>query len=145
MDELEGALIVFVSRQGMGVAPTRQGGGLLVDLGVVLHRAGAQGIELRVYREVLLREPREVPHEAELVQLGQAQARASEAGREGRSRHVAVGQAGALAPGRGKLEEERLFPQVHSAASSRDRARSSIWPLVHISVTQTRSSCVRSG
>src|SRR5208282_3289427 len=145
MDQLERALAELLAREGVDVPPSRQRGRLVVDFRIVLHRAGAEGVELRVYREILLREAGEMPHQAELVQLGQVEAVAGESLGDGRRRHVAVGQGGAPASRRRDLEKEGLFPEVHAEASSRDLASSSICPLVHISVTQTRSSCLRSG
>ena len=42
----------------------------LVDLGVVLHRAGPERIHAQVDREVLLRESNEVPEHLRLAHLG---------------------------------------------------------------------------
>ncbi len=101
VDQLEGALIEFLARERVDVPPAGKRGRLLVDLGVVLHRAGAEGVELRIYGEILLREAREVTHEGELVELRKVQAGAGKARRDGCRRHVAVGQRGAYATGGG--------------------------------------------
>ena len=46
-------------------------GNLLVDLGIVFHRAGTQGIEARVHTEVVVAHVGVVAHNAQLVNLGQ--------------------------------------------------------------------------
>ena len=56
---------------GVQVGQARQRGQPLVPLGVVLHRAGAERIEVRVDRHVLRREVHEVPHQVRLGQLRQ--------------------------------------------------------------------------
>jgi hypothetical protein len=55
----------------MQVGQARQGCQPLVPLGVVLHRARAQRVEVRIDRHVQRRQVREVPHDIRLGQLRQ--------------------------------------------------------------------------
>ena len=50
----------------------RQGGDLLIDLGIVFHSAGAQRIERRIDTEILLGQPGEVADEFDLGDLGES-------------------------------------------------------------------------
>ena len=59
-------------RERVGVGESGQGGHLLVDLGVVLHRAGAEGIEADVDAVVLLGEAGEVADDFDFGDLGKA-------------------------------------------------------------------------
>ena len=53
-------------RQWMAVQKSRQTGCLMSAAGIVFHRAGAERIELSVYREILARKVRVVPHDLQL-------------------------------------------------------------------------------
>ena len=53
----------------MEVLELRQGCHLLVDLRIVLHRTGAEGIEACIDTEVIIREVRVVAHHREFVAL----------------------------------------------------------------------------
>ena len=61
-------------RDGVHVKPGKPGH-LLVDLGIVLHRARAQRIEALVHAVVQLGQPHEMPHEVDLAHLGQGRDR----------------------------------------------------------------------
>ena len=80
-----------VSRPDSGCRSARPGrrGQPLVPLGVVLHRARAERIEVRVDRHVQRRQVREVPHHLELAQLGQRRRRARPGARRGAARRAA--------------------------------------------------------
>ena len=71
IDHLQGALSRLDGLQRVEVVEARQGGHLLVDDGVVLHRAGAQGIEAVEHTEVVLAMVGIVAHDGHLVALGQ--------------------------------------------------------------------------
>ena len=71
-----------------------QAGGLLVDLGVVLHRAGAERVDARVDAVVQLRQAGEVADHIHLGQFGQRQVLARQALRAARpAAHPARGSA----------------------------------------------------
>ena len=57
--------------QGVQVLELWQGSHLLVDLRIVLHRTGAEGIEARINTEVIIREVRVVAHHRQFVALWQ--------------------------------------------------------------------------
>ncbi len=91
----------------------RQGGGGLGELGVVLHGAGAEGIEIPVHAEVAAGQLREVADHVQFAQLRQAgRRRAQQAGGE-HVRGRAAGLIGpdALAAGRG-LGEQGLHKRL---------------------------------
>ena len=71
IDHLQGALSRLDGLQRVEVVEARQGGHFLVDDGVVLHRAGAQGIEAVEHTEVVLAMVGVVAHDGHLVALGQ--------------------------------------------------------------------------
>ena len=71
-EQLERALRHLVGRQRMERREAGQPGRPLVELGVELHRAGAQRVEASVDREVQLREVDVVAHDLGFVELGQA-------------------------------------------------------------------------
>ena len=91
----------------------------LVPLGVVLHRARAERIEVRVDRHVERRQVRVVPDDVELAQLGQGGRRGRDVrlGDERRERpigDVRRGQDRRGAAGAAGLEEQRgLIEFVH--------------------------------
>ncbi len=68
--------------QRVGQCETRQASGVLVDLGVVLHGAGAQRIEAGVHCVIELRKPHEMAHHLQLRQLRQQQLPPFELGRQ---------------------------------------------------------------
>ena len=70
-DECSGTPHRVIRLQGMQILELRQGGHLLVDLGVVLHRTGTKGIEARIYTEIVIREVRVMTHHRQLVALRQ--------------------------------------------------------------------------
>ena len=67
IDELEDALRMFGRLQWMEIGEAGQIGNLFVQLGIVLHGAGAQGVEALVDAEGSLREAREVAHHLKLA------------------------------------------------------------------------------
>ena len=72
----EKALAGAVRAERMARRELRQQRRGVARLGVVLHRAGAERIEVRVDREVQLRQPRVMAHDVELADLGQRWPRA---------------------------------------------------------------------
>src|SRR5215218_8481491 len=68
----QGALDLIFCLQGMEPGEARHRGGGLVGARVVLHRAGAEGVEVRVYPPVLAREVGVVTDHGRLVHLGEA-------------------------------------------------------------------------
>ena len=100
----------------------RQGRQPLVPLGVVLHRARAERIEVRVDRHVERRQIRVVPDDVELAQLGQGrrrgrQMRSGISDESGRSGTSDVGQDRREAAGAAGLEEQgRLIEFVHRSS-----------------------------
>ena len=73
-EELERALGRLVGGQGMEGGEAGQAGRPLVDLGVVLHGARAEGVEARVHAPVELGEVHVVADEGRLVELGECRA-----------------------------------------------------------------------
>ena len=69
--QLERPLSAVGALQRMELGVARQSGDSLVELGVVLHRAGPERIEAGVEVEVALREPVEVAHDLGFGDLGQ--------------------------------------------------------------------------
>src|SRR5438552_9429030 len=67
VDQLERPRRCGYRLQRMDVGEPGQACQFLVEPRVVLHRAGAERIEPGVYRVVLLRKPREVPHDLRLA------------------------------------------------------------------------------
>ena len=68
---LAGALCEAGRHEGMQTGKTGQGAHLFVDLGVVLHGAGAQRIEAGIYTKVHLGEVVVVAHHFRLAHLGE--------------------------------------------------------------------------
>jgi len=84
---------------------------LLVHLGVVLHRAGAQRVETNVYPPVLLGKAHVVAHQFRLRHLGQVQFLAQEVSRRKvRLRHVQCRQHGGTTPLRAEFIDHGLCP-----------------------------------
>ncbi len=80
---------------------------ILVDLGVVLHGAGAERVEAAVHAVVEAAQTQEVAHDLVLGQLRQVQVRAQEAGiRQLGRRHVRFRHQDALAPRPAEVEGE---------------------------------------
>ena len=72
---LQGALGQFAGKlgqQGMHAGKARQGGHVFRELGVVLHGAGAKGIEIGIHAVVELGQIGEVAHHVQFGALGQA-------------------------------------------------------------------------
>ena len=72
---LQGTLGQFAGKlgqQGMHAGKARQGGHVFRELGVVLHGAGAKGIEIGIHAVVELGQIGEVAHHVQLGALGQA-------------------------------------------------------------------------
>ncbi len=85
----------------------RQGGRRLGELGVVLHGAGAQRVEVTVHAVVLPREVGEVAHHVQLGERGQVGRAAAQkrAGQQVGRRLFGLGGPDALAPGNGAFED----------------------------------------
>ena len=89
-----------------------QAGQPLVPLGIVLHRAGAQRIEVRIDRHVERREVDEVAHHFRLGAVPAAAAarrpapRGGSSSSTGRSRHVGLGEPDRPAAGLGKFKQQ---------------------------------------
>ena len=69
--DLEGTLARLGRLQGVQACEGFHGGNLLVDDGVVLHRAGAEGVEAVVHAEVVVAEVRVVAYDSQLIALRQ--------------------------------------------------------------------------
>jgi hypothetical protein len=106
--QLERALGVRLGLVGVELGEAGEAGDRLVDLRVVLHRAGAERVDVDVDRVVLLAEAREVPDHVDLAHLGPVEPVALELGREGRLGHVRGGEADPAALGLAQLEDQRL-------------------------------------
>ena len=122
VQQLEGALRQRPSGwSGCDVAKPGQARDRLVDLRVVLHRAGAERVEPESTREVPAREPREVADDVELGDLGQRRAaRRAGAPPESATRvgsgHVERRQRVAAAgPGRLRSKMQRLLAREAAA------------------------------
>ncbi len=139
-DQLERTLREGVAGEGMGAAPARGRGRRLVGLGVVLHRAAAERVEIRVDGVVFLGEPREVAYDRELVQLGQRERFAREAGGKICGGDIGGRKCAADEAGARKFEGERFLGEIHSETSLSAWTSASISALEFTSVTQTSSS-----
>ena len=145
---------------GMQVEQARQRGQPLVPLGVVLHRARAERIEVRVDRHVQRREVREVPHHVQLGQLRQRRRRVGRCASAGSSSssgtlgHVARRQPRAAAAGLARVRTAVAWlgcyawawpaRRCDSTASEPRPGRRSL-PRVRFSVTATRKQSASSG
>jgi hypothetical protein len=74
------------------VGEARQAGHLLVDLGVVFHGAGAQGVKALIDPVVHLGEPEEVADDIHLADLGQREIRPLEPLRQRGLGHIGLRQ-----------------------------------------------------
>ena len=120
--QLEGALRVFRPRQRVQPREAGHARHVLVDLRVVLHRARAERVEVRVEPVVHARQPRVVAHHVELRDLrqrgrGAAQELLGQQLGHRPARHVTLGQREAHAPGRRELEDE-LVVGAHASTSA---------------------------
>ena len=95
---------------GVQIGHARQRGQPLVPLGVVLHRTGAQRIEVRIDRHVFGREVDEVPHHVRLGKFRQRQRRiADRPGRQQRlKRLLAARRTPASAPRSSRVWKVRI-------------------------------------
>ncbi len=120
--ELEESLDRFLRKVGVRLGESGERGGHLVDLRVVLHRAGTERVETGIDPIVPLREAGVVPHDLHLVEFGHPRdILAEEFGGNDRFRrnlrHLAARKGEARAPRRALLEEERLLE--HEPRNSR--------------------------
>lgn len=92
----------------MGIGEAREAAGDFVDLWVVLHGTGAQGVQTEVNGIVFLGEAGEVAHNAHLGNFGEGQPGARKLLREFGQRNLRFGEGNAGASGRGKLKNGRL-------------------------------------
>ncbi len=114
---------------------TWQPGHLLVDFGVVLHRAGAQWVEALVNAVVHLGQAQVMSHDVNLADLRQRQIVAQQLlGGHVCLGHITIGQNHAAAAGGGQVVDQRFG---HPPTSSRAATRSSISTWVLVSVTAT--------
>ena len=90
VEELQRALHELIGFVGVQPAQALERRHAFVDLGVVLHRAGAQGIGALVDPVVAPRELGEVAHELDLRHFGQAGRGLPAQGRRGRARRAAA-------------------------------------------------------
>ena len=111
VEQLQHALERVFRLIRMQVGEAGHAGDALVPLRVVLHRAGAERIEVRVDAHVELREVREVAHDLRFAELGQGRGRAASAA-AGSSfsiwplGHIARRQPMRRRPGFGEFEQE---------------------------------------
>ena len=87
--QFQGALCGGGILKRMQGGKTRHGGNLLVDLGIILHRAAAERIETGVDTEILLRQVGVMSHHIQLAHLGKFRGLTAEKIR--RDRRHAVG------------------------------------------------------
>ena len=107
--ELEGALEAGLRHEGMNVREAGQRGHALVDLGVVLHGAGAQRVHPRIDPEVPRGEARIVTDDVDLGQLRQFRGRSRQRGVQLALRDVLGRNADPHASLARTLPQERFF------------------------------------
>src|SRR5437764_1246765 len=71
VDELDGSLSQTRVLQGMDASESRQRGHILIDLGIVFHRARTERVEPTIHTKVALREMRVVAYHLNLAHLRQ--------------------------------------------------------------------------
>ncbi len=166
VDQLERALDGGDRLQGMQIGQARQPRHLLVEARVVLHGAGAERIEPRVDRVVLLAEPRVVPHHLGLREAGEPDRPLAPQAAQALAIASRRGQIDAGAPLLSLLEDERLLDRqtavpgegaglaarqgrrhvrAHRSTSARPPASASISASVVHSLAATRSRRSSSG
>ena len=128
----QAALDGFFGLQGVDTGEARQSRQFLMDAGVILHGAGAQGVEAVIDAVGLLGQFGVMALHVDFRQLGQlGRGTAQEFRRQGVLRGGAGGQQGTAAAGRASFKQ-----QLHTVATSfKSSTRASIWPLLFISVT----------
>jgi hypothetical protein len=149
LEDLQVALDEVLGGEGMRSGEGGKGRKPLVDLGIVLHGAGAEGVEAQVDAVVLLGQPGEVTRDLglgdlrEVLELGAQRDPGQQVLRRG---DVLGGQLGGPLAGRADLEDEGFADLLdHDRTSWRARASRSISSFVLISVTQTRAAFGSSG
>ena len=123
VDELKRSLGRVPRRERVNVGEAGKPRGALVDFGVVLHRARAEGVETAVDVMVEGREPDKVAGDVDFTQLGQVvvgPGLVAERRRRLDRRNVQRGQGPRPAAGPGKLEDA-LF-RVHRLKQAANRA-----------------------
>ena len=140
LDDFQAALDGIRRGQGVGGRKSREGGHLLVDLGIVLHGARAERIKPDVDAIVLLGQAGEVADQLDLRDLGKIDDFGPHSqvfeGVLGFG-HVQLGQSEGPLPLVADFEDERFAD--HRSTSSRAAVKASMQALVLTSVTQTRS------
>ena len=151
VEQLERALRHALVLGGVQAGEAGERGHVFVDLGVVLHGAGAQGVEAGIDAEVALREVREVAHDLDLADLGQrgrlvAQVLRRDQAVEGLFGDVQHGHMVGAATGGAFLEDQRFGAHAFSPViSSSAVASDSMSSRVRASVTQKSAALPSSG
>ena len=135
------ALGGFLGLQRVQVGKAGQAADGFVDFRVVLHRAGAEGVEVDVHRVVEMRKAGVVAHHVHLGNLRQRQVFPQQTLRQGCGGHIQVGEAHAFPPRRGKFNNKGFFHlEGHQCTSPNASASRSMASRVFISVTATSST-----
>ena len=103
----------------MDIGEARQAGHLLVEAGIVLHRARSQGERAEVDRIVLARQPRVMTHGLWLGQAGQRRGGLAQETGEARQRRAfrSIQIHAALVAGGSQLEDQRFFQRQSAIAA----------------------------
>ena len=151
VDHREGPLDGVGRLERVDVGEARQPGQLLVQPGVVLHRARPQRVERGVDAVVEAAEPGVVPHDGRLVEVGQPDLRGAGGRSEPRGGAGRLGQVDAAAARGAEFEEEGLGAVGRAALrAGHRRVSSSAVPSRSMSascvssVAATRRWCARS-
>jgi hypothetical protein len=107
--EPEKPLGEFLGKKRMGRGKSRQTGLLVIDLRIVLHCAGAQGIGARVHTEVPGGEPGKVANHIHFAEIRKIRARGREALFQRGELHIARGKRETAPSGLAFFPEKRLI------------------------------------
>src|SRR5690242_7933865 len=119
VDQFERALHRRYGLQRVDVGKAGEPRHLLVEAGVVLHRARTERVETAVDRVILLRQPREMPHDLRLAETGEADRALAIEPAQSRCDWGRLRQIDAAMPRRILLEQQRFLDLQTAIAADR--------------------------
>ena len=141
IDQFQGALHGFHRLQRMQVGETRQPRHFLVQARIVLHGAGAQGVEPRINGKIIARQTYKVAHDLRFRKAGQTDGRAAFQTAQAVWRIGRLGQINAATAGAIKFEDQRFGKvQAAMAAVGRNCLRASHYSTSRKALTRAAAS-----